>query len=70
MFYELLAAKPRRRGVKWKDIIHYKQCIFVTNLPHFIMPWNSDQISVHFCSPIAGVLVFSKIVLEISQEQK
>ena len=53
--YITLAAEPRRRGVKLRDIMHYKQCtLSLTNLPHFIMPWNSDEISVHFCSPIAG----------------
>ena len=57
-------------GVKWRDIMQDKQGTFVTNLPHFIMHWNSDQISVHFCSPIAGFLVYSKIVLETSKEQK
>ena len=36
--YDLLAAKPRRRGVKWRDIMHFKHCTYVTNLPHFIMP--------------------------------
>ena len=58
-------------GFKWRDIMHYKQCFLsLTNSPHFIMPWNSDRISIHFCSPIAGFLVFSKIVLETSKEQK
>ena len=28
---EILAAELRRRGVKWRDIMHYKQCTFVTN---------------------------------------
>ena len=52
--YYILVAKPRRRGIKWRDIM---QCSFVTNLPNFIMHWNSDQISVHFCLPIQGFLV-------------
>ena len=29
--YDILAAEPRRRGVKLRDIMHYKQCTFVTN---------------------------------------
>ena len=29
--YDILAAKPRRRGVKWRDIMHFKHCTYVTN---------------------------------------
>ena len=29
--YRLLAAKPRRRGVKWRDIMYFKHCTYVTN---------------------------------------
>ena len=57
--YYILVAKLCRRGVKWRDIIHYKQCtLSLTNLPYFSMPWRSYHISVHFCSPIPGFFLF------------
>ena len=30
-FILVLAAKPRPRGVKWRDIMHFKHCTYVTN---------------------------------------
>ena len=31
-FKKKLAAEPRRRGVKCRDLMHYNQCNFVTSL--------------------------------------